>query len=307
MSLCSNYSHKEVQHLAWCLFAPSLIHPDSEPISITAPVTSDLSTWLETLDHNPQPLIDYIQSQNHRLLGSYYECLWQFIASHAPGWEMLAHHFQVHGSQQTLGELDLIARLDQRLMHLELAVKFYLKPQNLSGELTSHWVGPQSHDRLDLKLEKLTKKQLPFLYREETQQALADANLPLPELQRVSIQGYLFTHWQDQEWSLPPSVNPDALVKQWLFAREITQVVCEGDWVVLPKPLWLGPYSPKAEPLPILQPKEVHQHIDDHFLNSRHPYALMLAKLTPGAPHEEYERYFVVHNQWPASDTTHKG
>jgi len=52
----------------------------------------------------------------------------------------------------------------KKLIHIELAYKFYLFDPNISSEPISSWIGPNRNDSLEGKLEKVKNKQFPLLY-----------------------------------------------------------------------------------------------------------------------------------------------
>lgn len=294
------YQSTCVRHLAWCLFSePMAKLPSIQPLQIRP--DSEVLDWLTSLDSNPKPLVDYLGANNARLLGSYFECLWQFFFQNAPHWQLLKHHFQVFDGKQTLGELDILAKAEKcPAIHVELAVKFYLLQPNQTGGSLKHWLGPQSHDRFDLKLDKLAQKQLPMIDHPMTEQALKDQNLPLNWQQALCLKGYLFTHILQSNIQLHPHINQKALMGKWLHNNEADLILDkEYDWVVIPKPQWLGAYAhqPDSE-LTVLNSTQALSFINAHFTQDSYTYALMLVKLGKTYPHEK-ARYMVVHDQWP--------
>ena len=293
------YQSPLVRHLAWCLFSEPMVHiPNANALSIEP--SSEILNWLTQLDENPQPLRDYLSDQNARLLGSYFECLWQFFFENAPNWQLLAHHVQVFENNQTLGELDILAKgTQQQALHVELAVKFYLLPKEHNGQLLNHWIGPQSRDRLDKKVDKFINKQLPFIKHPHTQQTLQSKNLPDDYLQAVVLKGYLFEHISTPKVSFPSTVNSKVNLGKWLHAHEHEILLSSpANWIVIPKLDWLGPFITANSDLPTLDNQALSTHIQAHFTESDYPYALMLVKLDP-AQEQEIERFLVVHDQWP--------
>lgn len=79
-----------------------------------------------------------------RRLGRYYERLWQFAVTHAPGVELVAANLPIRVGGHTLGELDMLLRDRDGVHHLELAIKLYLGPQHGDGHDPAHWLGPGS-------------------------------------------------------------------------------------------------------------------------------------------------------------------
>ncbi|PIE36912.1 MAG: hypothetical protein CSA54_02785 [Gammaproteobacteria bacterium] len=101
-------------------------------------------------------------------LGEYFEwlvCLWLFVD---PEYSLLHRGLVLRGDDGgTLGELDFIVRDLRRdkTIHLEVAVKFYLRvPEALAEPTRWHWrwFGPQPQDRLDLKYSQMQWQQIPL-------------------------------------------------------------------------------------------------------------------------------------------------
>ena len=100
--------------------------------------------------------------------------------------ELLAANLQIHSEKETLGELDYIVRNleTEKIVHIELACKFYLYDEN-AGELEEQkWIGPNRKDSLFDKLEKVKRKQFPLLYTTETLQKLTALGIARPSFQR---------------------------------------------------------------------------------------------------------------------------
>lgn len=300
-----DYKNSAVRHLAWCLLSePLAVIPDVTPLLIKPSQT--LVDWLKQLDHQPEPLQDYIAKQNTRLLGSYFECLWQYFFIHYPEWTLLGHHIQIQHDKQTLGELDILARdtANNDNFHVELAVKFYLQQPQTSGEKLEHWLGPQSRDRLDLKLDKLSNKQLPFFHHNATQDALKQRHLPTNAKQTLALKGYLFEPFNASNNTdatyFHSSIHTKVNTGHWLHHKDSQALFLDDNqWVVLPKHQWLGPYqhTPDSD-LDILNNTQAKQRVDDHFHHAHFPYALMLVSVSEPQL-KETSRFMLVHNDWP--------
>jgi hypothetical protein len=290
----------QVHHLFWCLFSPDLVTIENSQ-SIKIPFNSQLTQWLTELDRHPDPLFAYLLQANSTLLGGYFECLWQFFFKFNPEWQLLAHNVQVIEKKQTLGELDIIASHQGAAAHLELAVKFYLQHPDHDGQQCQHWLGPQCKDRLDLKLDKLQNKQLPFLAHPATQAAMKRRKLPSPTQQHLILKGYLFSHWK-MSFKRPSVVNPNCLMGQWLHQSQLKHLVVGHDnWLIIEKPQWLGHFKNiKGTQGACLTAKEITHITVDHFSNSPYKHALMLVKITDNEKEStESERFLIVNNDWP--------
>lgn len=299
-----HYHTPQVRHLAWSLFSPPMATLPEAPSFSVEPDKATLE-WLKALDEDPSALLDYLSSQNSRLLGSYFECLCQFFFSHGPHWQLLGHHIQVHDGQHTLGELDLVAchNASQTTQHIELAVKFYLFDAHSSDTGLHQYLGPQSHDRLDLKLNKLAQKQLPFLQDPHTQARLTQLNIPHPTQQQLVLKGYLFYPLDQALHSHHTAIHPDCPTGTWLHQMHSQEVLKQDAlWAILPKHEWLGPYTCSQNPqtIALLNSTQAQTAIKQHFELSDYPHALMLVKLEQqDSDYHETERFMLVHDQWP--------
>lgn len=79
---------------------------------------------------------------------------------------LLNESIQLIEEKQTLGEIDFILEevKSRKIIHMELAYKFYLYDPSLSDDPIQNWIGPNRNDSLHLKLKKLKEKQFPLLH-----------------------------------------------------------------------------------------------------------------------------------------------
>ncbi|MGB6034682.1 MAG: DUF1853 family protein, partial [Cryomorphaceae bacterium] len=79
--------------------------------------------------------------------------------------DMVDENIQIIEEKRTIGELDFVVKeIDkERLIHIELAYKFYLLDPSISAEPINNWIGPNRNDSLKEKLQKLKRKQFPLL------------------------------------------------------------------------------------------------------------------------------------------------
>lgn len=82
---------------------------------------------------------------------------------------------QLVKDQRTIGEIDFILEEveTERLIHMELAYKFYLFDPSISSEPVQNWIGPNRKDSLIAKLDKLERKQFPLLHHHCAKLALS--------------------------------------------------------------------------------------------------------------------------------------
>ncbi len=299
-TLATQLTHPQVRHLFWCLDSPELAQlPHIQALNVH--IDQNTKNWLIQLDQNPSPLLTFLSQRKHTLLGSYFECLWQFFFQFAPNWRLLGHNIQVIENKVTLGELDILAQFkDEPPLHLELAVKFYLQHPQHNGQQCEQWLGPQSRDRLDLKLRKLQDKQFPFIHNTNVIHTLKTQGIPLPSQQALILKGYLFHHWQ-QSFQLPLAVNPQHLMGQWLHQSHVSQLLGQHDiWLFINKPQWLGNIKLASQDSQPLNRHQVSEQIQQHFTLSPRKHALMLVKLIKeNGLYVETHRYLIVNDSWP--------
>ena len=299
-----NYRTQAVRDLAWACFSPTLLHTaqlaaDGADVSDCCPHPSASRTnWLARLDRNPQPLLEHLAGYNSRRLGIYFESLWHFFLQQDPAFELVAHNLAVRDGSTTLGEFDVIywCHERQRHCHLELAVKYYLGWRALNNnEPLSHcrdWVGPNSRDRLDLKLRQLLERQILLGQQPRSREQLH--GLAIHDMAReVAIKGYLFQP-RGAPLPPPPGFNSQLGFSQWLHLRTLPQFLQETEaehFLLLPRMRWLSPVQ--AEP-------------DEQFMSrSMLRERLQLpasAQLIAGVDRSGREacRFFVTPDNWPA-------
>lgn len=140
------------------------------------------------------------------------------------------------GKHRTIGELDFLFRDEAsgKLIHLELAVKFYLAIQTETELLLP---GPDARDNYYNKLKRLRAHQLTLPHRFR-------ALLPLP-YQQESIQtqhlviGCLFDHIREKSLARPEFINPQVRRGKWLRQAEyLEHFPSSATPLIIPKPLW---------------------------------------------------------------------
>lgn len=131
--------------------------------------------------------IDY---HGNSRLGFWYQhlCLEHF-QSH-PNYQLIAEEVQLNHDGRTLGAIDFIVELFHQhtlkntFEHWEVAIKFYLLFDGL-------WFGPNSKDRLDLKLSHMLQHQLPMSQHPNFKQQFPSLANIKPKL---FMQGRLYTN-----------------------------------------------------------------------------------------------------------------
>ena len=295
-----------VRDLAWTLLSPPLLEysdwPQRHPLAGSgwARQPGRLADWLLRLDEQPEPLLEWLARGPLRRLGLYYERLWQFALQAAPSILLLASNLPIRLGGRTLGELDLLLRDEDGIHHLELAVKLYLGPQLGDGKDPAHWLGPGSEDRLDRKLDHLTRHQLPLSSSRHGKLALAD--LRPDEVQaRFWLGGYFFYPWPDGCAS-PTGAHPLHCRGRWLTHARFPAFRADagaGQWQPLPRQAWLATAQlPTRE----IWPDEQMAHWLEELPSNAPAQLLVRLRESRTGVWEEAERIFLMPDAWPDID-----
>ena len=284
------FTHPQVRDLAWVACSGALLDPGI--LTIRDPLSG--SIWrrdpeqllyrLKQLDTDPVPLHALIPASRDLRLGNYYERLWHALLTLAPDVSILARNIALREKGRTIGELDLLIEdAHGALVHLELAVKFYLgMPDKVHAEgdsqatdstasgFSSHrmWWGPDPRDSLHDKVTRLRDHQLKLA----SQLHLSDTPLPRPELSAAWLQGVLFNPLGR---AMPAAENSAALAPNHRWCRQSELSMFEREqWLIMPHKQWLMP--PQAEPGLSKTGRELRLMLDTHQLNPDR--ALMLVR-----------------------------
>lgn len=295
-----NARHQLVRELGWSLFSPTMTVPlgDREQPLVEEDPTMD--ALFREFDRRPAPLRHFLAGRRDQRLGHRFEALWEFYLRHHSFYQVMATNLQIQRDGRTLGALDMLLH-DQRLdkvVHLELAVKFYLYVGAAEGPEGAHWVGTNPDDDLRQKVNHLLQHQLPLSDDPTTQQLLRSRGLPAPDQHCALIKGYLFHPVRGRVCPAPP-VNPDHLRGLWVYARDSAVLNSRfpgSRWRVLPREHWLDPAPTPGETREHLTPR-LAQRCEEQ----RQP--LMLQRTPP--PDEvpgEPCRCLLMPSRWPAAE-----
>ena len=295
--------HPQVRDLAWVLLSPPLLSdtPSAQRHPLTASRWAErpgeLADWLLLLDTRPIVLQAWLAQHSIRRLGLYYERLWQFALCQAPDIDLLVANLPIRQDGHTLGELDLILRDAEGVHHLELAVKFYLGLDDGDRTRHDHWLGPGSHDRLDIKLRRLCEHQLQLSSSPHARSLLCE--LTCCEINSALwLGGYLFQPWPSG-CEPPAGADSSHLYGKWLRHcdwRGFADSNHDAHWQPLPRHAWLS--SARLASSEIWQPADFDSWVADADSQRQ---AKLLVRLEPDMNNFwlERERLFLVPDAWP--------
>lgn len=306
------YQTQEVRDLAAACFSPPLLHIGQlagERTGITAS-TLQLSTerrlWLERLDRDASALLEHLSRHPTHRLGVYFEQLWHFFLQQDPATELIAHNLPIFDERRTVGEFDCIyySHQQQCHVHLELAVKYFLgipRTTNNDAVGSAHqWLGLDTLDRLDTKLDQLLQRQSLLGENAAARRKLDD--LGIGELAReVALKGCLFQ--PVNALPLPPAYNTDCEPGTWVELEELSSYCATRDaamYIVLPKMRWLCT-ARCIDSRNALDATQLRGWVTHYF--ERDTYPLLVAAINKNSI--EVSRFFVTPTGWPES-TRHR-
>lgn len=243
----TQYRHKVVRDLVWSLFSRDLIDcgrhgwPCLEEDWLCQ-VLVEILPALAALDEDPTPLIEDLAAARSTRLGESFERLVAHGLQLHPEVELLARNQPIRDGNATVGEIDLLLRLEgaDDLLAIETSVKFYLGPRDGDPD-PARWLGPNPEDRLDARLERL-RRQLALCEHPATRAWLQRQGLPACRA-RALMRGRLFHHrghWD--EAPAPEGLAGDHLRGWWVGRHELAEWMDpRAQWVVLDRSDWLAP------------------------------------------------------------------
>lgn len=141
-------------------------------------------------------------------LGRRFEQLLSALFEAMPSIRILAQGVPIHAGEQTRGEIDFLLRYQHAVIHLEVALKYYVGIGDAAARMNpAYWVGPSTEDRLDRKINHLHTHQLPLSTQPETLALLSARDLPQPTHRQAWIFGRLIHPYTDALNQNPPRPN----------------------------------------------------------------------------------------------------
>lgn len=184
---------------------------------------------------------DFSLSSN-LIIGKQAESYFEACLKRSKSYDLLASNIQIQDTNATIGELDYIIRdLNlKKLIHIELACKFYLYDSNINASEESKWVGPNRKDSLYEKLEKVKRKQFPLLHHNKTVQRLRELNIEIPNAQELCLKAFLFIPKGENRQKFPANYQK-CLVGYWIKHKDFYKEDKAALYVIPHKKEWLLP------------------------------------------------------------------
>lgn len=125
-------------------------------------------------------------------LGKRIERFFEVYIEYSNNYNLVKNNIQVINNKETLGEIDFILydKRDEKYVHVEHVYKYYLYDESFENEV-DRFIGPNRDDSFAKKIAKLKNKQLPLLYKNETQEYLESIDINLVE-QKVCFKGNIY-------------------------------------------------------------------------------------------------------------------
>ena len=219
------------------------------------------------------------------VLGKRMESFFEIAIKHSERYDLIASNIQIIHEKTTIGELDFLLydRLNSKNLHVELVYKIYVYDETFKHE-GDRWIGPNRKDSFLEKIEKLTKKQLPLLYRPETKKYLEALNLNSEDIEQqlcYKAQLYQRAHLTTQ----PEFFNPKAISGNWITYNEFVGDAWENAKYYAPKKnAWS---SLPSENKNWISYQEILKQIEELFENAKSPLIWMKSQ-------DKYQRFFIV-------------
>ena len=234
----TSLTNRKVQDLYWLLFKTSPLKSCPDTFEIALFPEEIITAWeinskdyFRALDKSPSSLEVFVDRKKNYRLGFYAEALLSYFFQSFPGIQLLIQNFQITVDKKTIGEIDYVIEWENRVLHIELAVKYYLLLPKSNPNIAENWVGPSKKDNLHKKLTKIEGHQIPL----GKHKILKDA---LPGLQTSSIESFFLFRGQFFKNDLQSCDYLNREPLDYFFWEEFDDR--ESEFEILDRPDWLG-------------------------------------------------------------------
>ncbi len=292
------YKHHQVSSLAWAIASAPLMANRTGNLHLLEEDWCDdqfskHAQWLMRLDLDPSPLISWLEQDNQKLLGKRFESMLAFWFENSPFFECLIRNHTFVKNKNTTGEIDFIIRdkFSDEIFHLEVACKYYIGVNH--SKQWKNWIGPNGHDSLLLKMEKL-KQQVAILLGDAGKDLLRELHLKsIPS--RVLLKGFFFHPFHEVHNAVSPH-NAHAHYNPGWYVRlsELENFAdSTSQWLILPKTYWTCLYHFPLEENQVLSGTEMFAKANELIQLKRKSLMLLQVHTEENMVHE-ISRGFVV-------------
>jgi hypothetical protein len=287
----SDANHRDAieRELRWLL--------EAQPIWSSG-VDSDCVPLMKICNGSVTEIADYLANEwawhgAPKRLGRRFESLLTALFEQSECAKLLGHGIVVKDQKQTIGELDYLLELPDRILHLEVAIKFYAGIGTADDRGKTHaWIGPSCQDRLDLKIHHLRTHQLVMSQTALGRQSIADEDLIQPDASLGLIFGYLIEPWEDVG-HFPIAINATTPA-YWTTYREAEAAMrhlsrpysTDYGWTCIERDQWIAPYFGQANLPLVIKSLDKPAQADCYVLTSRR--GLTTEKLRLFVMHDDY-------------------
>ena len=300
----------ELRDLTSAVLGPPLMNCSNlvSEIELRSLFDSFQEKWNQ-LNADPLPLQKYLEenTKRHRL-GEYFENLLRYFVLHAVHPKLSSFGLPIRDGKVTIGEFDLVFGDGKSAQHWEAAIKFYLCAADPT--FARSFVGPETHDRLDLKMKSIFSKQLKL-----SQNPVARKILSLLGFGEVSssalVRGVLFYPSDgSQSWKqhlFPDEISPQHLRGWWTPISELKVPGLDleaSTWVILPKARWISSFYSKNKGL---NRAELVELLQEQFKRTDH--STMVARIVwqdELRAFVECDRGLIVRDSWLTEANSNK-
>jgi hypothetical protein len=239
----NSFNNLHVKNMYWLLFSPSPLDENSFldyplfPDDWLCEIEKDAHEFFKEIDTFPEGLESFIEQSNSYRMGIYAELLMHYFLAHFDDTELILANYQLIKDKLTIGEIDFIFSWKGKVIHLEMAVKFYLRHKH-SNEFQD-WIGPSGNDNLYKKLKKVKNHQLKLTLNE---QFIKEQKLEAQPY--FLMKGMFFNRSIDS----PKWMNQKVQRRGFMHLKEFMDSDFSNDALLLRRPNWMaGLYQENKE------------------------------------------------------------
>lgn len=218
-------------------------------------------------------------------LGLYAEKLLLHFLQNNSQIKFIAHNIQLNDNKITKGEIDFLFEdlKSESKVHLELAVKFYLKVQSKN---TIEWIGPSSKDRLSRKKSHLINHQLQLTRKYKDLLPLEFQKHPFQEM--LYLKGAAFFPYSEYTINANPLQNA-----WWLHFSSLFELKAKDNLfsIIFDRKDWIFPFNNRLTNIDF---SELIKLIPKYLEIQNE---IMIARYTSEG--DPIDRGFIVKNNWP--------